>query len=88
MTGNEKYDRVERRMVMKGAQWLCHGADPRSPLISPIRADLGGLSPIYVRVCDEPDQRPVRGGVLGHGPSPHRLMPAGHCFGRVPMGVV
>ena len=45
MTGNEKYDWVERRMVMKGAQWLCHGADPRSPWISPIRADLGDYHP-------------------------------------------
>ncbi|HMB07139.1 MAG TPA: alpha/beta hydrolase [Isosphaeraceae bacterium] len=52
MTGNEKYDWVERRMAMKWAQWLCHGADPRSPLISPIRADLGGLSPIYVQAGD------------------------------------
>ena len=33
-------------------QWLCHGADPRSPLISPIRSDLGGLPPIYVQAGD------------------------------------
>jgi hypothetical protein len=37
---------------MKWAQWLCHGADPRSPWISPTRADLGGLSPIYVQAGD------------------------------------
>jgi epsilon-lactone hydrolase len=52
MTANEKYDNVERRMVVKWAQWLCHGADPCSPLISPIRSDLGGLPPIYVQAGD------------------------------------
>ena len=52
MIANAKYDIVERRMAMTWAQWLCHGADPRSPLLSPLRADLRGLPPLYVQAGD------------------------------------
>ena len=49
MTQNETYDWVKKRMAERWAQWFCHGADPRNPVISPIHADLKGLAPIYVQ---------------------------------------
>ncbi len=49
MTTNEKYDNVERRMAEKWGEWLCAGAHPRNPLISPLHADLRGLPPLYIQ---------------------------------------
>jgi len=49
MTKNEPYDWVEKRMAVQWAEWLCKGADPRNPLISPIHANLKRLPPIYVQ---------------------------------------
>lgn len=49
---NEPFDWVEKRMPLKWAEWFCQGADPRNPLISPIRADLRGLPPIYIQAGD------------------------------------
>jgi monoterpene epsilon-lactone hydrolase len=52
MTKNEIYDWVEKRMAVQWAEWLCKGADPRNPLISPIHANLNGLPPIYIQAGD------------------------------------
>lgn len=52
MTKNEPYDWVEKRMPVKWAEWLCKGANPRNPIISPIHADLKGLPPIYIQAGD------------------------------------
>lgn len=49
---NEPYDWVERRTVIQWSRWFCQGADLRSPLISPIHADLEGLPPIYIQAGD------------------------------------
>jgi epsilon-lactone hydrolase len=52
MTKNEPYDWVEKRMADQWAKWLCSGADLRNPLISPVRAELKGLPPIYIQAGD------------------------------------
>ncbi len=36
-------------MAERWAGWYCAGADPHNPLISPLHADLRGLSPLYVQ---------------------------------------
>ena len=42
-------DWIDKRMLEQWADWFCDAADRRSPLVSPIRADLGGLPPIYIQ---------------------------------------
>lgn len=49
MTKNEPYDWVEKRMAVQWSEWLRNGADPKTPLISPLQADLSGLPPIYIQ---------------------------------------
>ena len=49
MTKNAPYDWVEKRMATQWSEWLCHGMDPNDPKISPTRADLSGLPPIYIQ---------------------------------------
>jgi epsilon-lactone hydrolase len=49
MTSQEPYDWVQKRMADRWADWLCKGAQPQHPLISPIYGDLKGLPPIYIQ---------------------------------------
>jgi epsilon-lactone hydrolase len=49
MTRNEPFDWVEKAMAVRWAQWLCRDADVRNPTVSPVRADLKGLPPIYIQ---------------------------------------
>jgi epsilon-lactone hydrolase len=52
MKENEAYDWIEQRMADRWAEWFCHGTDPKNPLVSPVRADLRGLPPIYIQAGD------------------------------------
>ena len=74
MIKNEPYDWIEKRMAVKWAEWLCRGADPRNPIISPIHADLHGLPPIYIQagsaeilhdmICTFADKAQEQGGMV------------------------
>ncbi len=46
---NERFDILDRNMIEVGARWLVGEDSPLNPLISPIHADLRGLSPIYLQ---------------------------------------
>ena len=41
---------VKREIIVKFAQAYLNGADPRSPLASPIYADLRGIAPLLIHV--------------------------------------
>jgi acetyl esterase/lipase len=43
---------VQRDMLLEMAKTYLGDADPRSPLASPLHADLSGLAPIYIQVGD------------------------------------
>lgn len=49
MQANAASDWVEKRMADRWAGWLCQNASPNDPLVSPVRADLAGLPPIYLQ---------------------------------------
>ena len=49
LTGNEEFDWISRAMLLKWAEWYCHGADRRDPYISPVYGDLRSLPPIYIQ---------------------------------------
>jgi len=49
MTRNEDFDWLERRMLGHWADWYCDLDQRQNPLVSPFRADLRGLSPIYIQ---------------------------------------
>ena len=36
-------------MLQQWADWFCDAAQRRDPLVSPLRADLSGLPPIYIQ---------------------------------------
>lgn len=42
-------DWIDKRMLEQWADWFCDAADRSRALVSPIRADLGGLPPIYIQ---------------------------------------
>ena len=44
-----KFDWIEKRMLEQWADWFCDAAERWHPLVSPIRADLSGLPPIYIQ---------------------------------------
>jgi acetyl esterase/lipase len=46
---NQRYDWVDNRQANKWAKQYCAGNDPNYPLISPVKADLTGLAPIYIQ---------------------------------------
>jgi monoterpene epsilon-lactone hydrolase len=46
---NERFDILDRGMIEKGAKWLVGDNNPQDPQISPLRADLHGLPPIYIQ---------------------------------------
>jgi epsilon-lactone hydrolase len=49
IVGNQDFDWIEKRMLMRWADWFCEAGQRRNPLISPVCADLPGLPPIYVQ---------------------------------------
>ena len=49
LIGDWKFDWIEKRMLEQWADWFCDGAERWHPLVSPIRADLSGLPPIYIQ---------------------------------------
>ena len=49
MTENEANDWIDGSMAVHWANWFCGDADRSNPLISPNRADLRGLPPIYIQ---------------------------------------
>jgi acetyl esterase/lipase len=49
LIGGWKFDWIEKRMLQQWADWFCDGAERSQPLVSPIRADLTGLPPIYIQ---------------------------------------
>jgi acetyl esterase/lipase len=49
MESNAEFDWIEKRMLMQWADWFCGTSQRSNPLISPLRADLRGLPPIYIQ---------------------------------------
>ncbi|MFZ2489422.1 MAG: alpha/beta hydrolase [Anaerolineae bacterium] len=52
MTTNEETDWIQKRMAIQWGKWLCNGADPTNPLISPIYGDWRNLPPVYIQAGD------------------------------------
>jgi acetyl esterase/lipase len=46
---NEEFDYIDRKMLVKWAEWFCEAGLRRDPLVSPLHADLRGLPPIYMQ---------------------------------------
>jgi len=44
-----RFDWIEKRMLEQWADWFCDGVERWHPLVSPVRADLSGLPPIYIQ---------------------------------------
>jgi acetyl esterase/lipase len=49
MTTNARYDWVGKRMADRWSQWFVADDSLDNPLISPVKADLTGLPPIYIQ---------------------------------------
>jgi monoterpene epsilon-lactone hydrolase len=49
MENNARYDWPIKHIAEQWSDWYCGDADPRDPLISPLYADLHGLTPIYIQ---------------------------------------
>jgi epsilon-lactone hydrolase len=49
LTGDWEFDWIEKRMLAQWADWFCDAAERWHPMVSPIRADLSGLPPIYIQ---------------------------------------
>jgi monoterpene epsilon-lactone hydrolase len=49
MVNNQDSDWIQKDMLVKWADWFCAPSERRNPLISPLFADLRGLSPIYIQ---------------------------------------
>ena len=49
LSGNPAHDWIDRKMLERWANWFCDEAARQNPLVSPIRADLRGLPPIYIQ---------------------------------------
>jgi monoterpene epsilon-lactone hydrolase len=47
--GKGNFDWIEKKMLEQWADWFCDTAERPNPLVSPMRADLRGLSPIYIQ---------------------------------------
>ncbi len=46
---NDSFDTLERNMLEIGARWFVGEGSPQEAHISPLRADLGGLPPVYLQ---------------------------------------
>jgi acetyl esterase/lipase len=49
IVNNEEFDWIDKRAILMWRDWFCDLAQGRDPLISPVRADLRGLPPIYMQ---------------------------------------
>ena len=49
LIGDWEFDWIEKRMLQRWADWFCDGTERWNPLVSPVRADLSGLPPIYIQ---------------------------------------
>jgi acetyl esterase/lipase len=49
MTVNEGIDWVGTVMAIRWGEWFSAGHDPSDPMISPLYADVRGLSPLYIQ---------------------------------------
>jgi acetyl esterase/lipase len=49
MTTNEGVDWVGKEMALRWGEWFSAGHDPSDPMISPLYADVHGLSPLYIQ---------------------------------------
>jgi epsilon-lactone hydrolase len=49
LSGKPTLDWIDKEMLERWASWFCDEADRPNPLVSPIRADLRGLPPIYIQ---------------------------------------
>jgi acetyl esterase/lipase len=49
MERNAEFDWIQKRMIVQWTDWFCGTAQRGAPLISPLRADLHGLPPIYIQ---------------------------------------
>ena len=47
--GKGNFDWIEKPMLEQWADWFCDTSERRNPLVSPIRADLRALPPIYIQ---------------------------------------
>jgi epsilon-lactone hydrolase len=47
--GNQGFDWIDKRALIQCADWFCDPAQRGDPLVSPLRADLRGLPPIYMQ---------------------------------------
>lgn len=52
MIANERLDWIDKHMADRWAAWYARGSDVTDPRVSPGRADLRGLPPIYVQAGD------------------------------------
>jgi len=49
LNGKGNFDWIEKQMLEQWADWFCDTSERCNPLVSPIRADLRGLPPIYIQ---------------------------------------
>lgn len=49
MSTNEASDWIAKQMAVQWGKWFSEGSDPNAPMLSPIHADLRGLSPLYIQ---------------------------------------
>ena len=49
LIGNWEFDWIEKQMLQQWADWFCDASERCHPLVSPVRADLSGLPPIYIQ---------------------------------------
>ena len=46
---NQEFDWITKPALLRWRDWFCDPAQRRDPLVSPLRADLRGLPPIYIQ---------------------------------------
>ena len=49
IVGNGETDWIDKRSLLQWRDWFCEPSQRRDPLVSPVRADLRGLPPIYIQ---------------------------------------
>ena len=49
MITNQASDWIAKSMAVQWGKWFSEGSDPNAPMLSPIHADLRGLSPLYIQ---------------------------------------
>ncbi len=53
IVGNEASDWIDKRSLLQWRDWFCEPSQRRDPLVSPLRADLRGLPPLYMQAGRE-----------------------------------